>query len=160
MDPENSIKQKVLGELPILTNITPVRGRTSLETHLIDSLNQNQKNALFNCFNQDFTIVQGPPGTGKTRLITHILLMMMNRNKKARILVCGDSNQSVDNLCVAFIELLDELDKNPEFANLQFATNFKDRFVRFSSFHAAALGESNPALKEHLVYLLRPIGTV
>ncbi len=43
--------------------------------------------------------VEGPPGTGKSTLIAAIVRLLTKRDPEARILVCGPSNKSSDNIC-------------------------------------------------------------
>jgi serine/threonine protein kinase len=46
---------------------------------------------------QDMLLVQGPPGTGKTRFIVHLVLEVLNRNRRARILLTSQTNVAIDN---------------------------------------------------------------
>ena len=61
------------------------------------TLNDSQKHAI--CFalaSKDLALIHGPPGTGKTHTLIELILQLVQR--KQRVLVCGPSNISVDNI--------------------------------------------------------------
>ncbi|UNI14469.1 DNA helicase [Purpureocillium takamizusanense] len=61
------------------------------------SLNDSQKDAIrFALASREVALIHGPPGTGKTHTLIELILQMVHR--KQRILVCGPSNISVDNI--------------------------------------------------------------
>ncbi|KAF7616836.1 hypothetical protein AFLA_004889 [Aspergillus flavus NRRL3357] len=61
------------------------------------SLNDSQKEAIrFALASRDIALIHGPPGTGKTHTLIELILQMVQR--KLRVLVCGPSNISVDNI--------------------------------------------------------------
>ncbi|KAJ6166564.1 hypothetical protein N7470_002011 [Penicillium chermesinum] len=61
------------------------------------TLNDSQKDAIrFALGSQDIALIHGPPGTGKTHTLIELILQFVQRKK--RILVCGPSNVSVDNI--------------------------------------------------------------
>ncbi|KAJ5916148.1 hypothetical protein N7504_000163 [Penicillium tannophilum] len=61
------------------------------------TLNDSQKDAIqFALGSKDIALVHGPPGTGKTHTLIELIMQFVQRNK--RILVCGPSNVSVDNI--------------------------------------------------------------
>lgn len=61
------------------------------------TLNDSQKDAIrFALASKDISLIHGPPGTGKTHTIIELIMQMILRKKK--ILVCGPSNISVDNI--------------------------------------------------------------
>ncbi|XHG09849.1 hypothetical protein AWENTII_012886 [Aspergillus wentii] len=64
----------------------------------VDStLNDSQKEAIrFALASKDIVLIHGPPGTGKTHTLIELILQMVQR--KLRVLVCGPSNISVDNI--------------------------------------------------------------
>ncbi|KAJ9650080.1 hypothetical protein H2198_010607, partial [Neophaeococcomyces mojaviensis] len=62
-----------------------------------DSLNESQKEAIrFALASPDLALIHGPPGTGKTSTIVELILQLLKENQ--RVLVCGPSNISVDNI--------------------------------------------------------------
>ncbi|CAO3620166.1 unnamed protein product [Mucor fragilis] len=63
-----------------------------------DTLNDSQKEAVrFALGSPEVALIHGPPGTGKTYTLVEIIRQLsVNHNK--RVLVCGPSNISVDNL--------------------------------------------------------------
>ena len=61
------------------------------------NLNDSQKVAIrFALASREVALIHGPPGTGKSQSVTELILQMLKQ--KLRILVCGPSNISVDNL--------------------------------------------------------------
>jgi len=61
------------------------------------SLNDSQKDAIkFSMASSDIALIHGPPGTGKTHTLIELILQFLSQNK--RLLVCGPSNISVDNI--------------------------------------------------------------
>ena len=61
------------------------------------SLNDSQKQAIrFALASPEVALIHGPPGTGKTHTLIELILQMLKRN--LRVLVCGPSNISVDNI--------------------------------------------------------------
>ncbi|KAJ2813441.1 hypothetical protein H4S07_000680, partial [Coemansia furcata] len=61
------------------------------------SLNESQKAAVRLAVSaHDIALIHGPPGTGKTHTIVEVIRQLAARNQ--RVLVCGPSNVSVDNL--------------------------------------------------------------
>ncbi|KAK7923925.1 hypothetical protein PG985_005979 [Apiospora marii] len=61
------------------------------------TLNNSQKDAIrFAMASKEIALIHGPPGTGKTHTLIELILQMVKRN--LRILVCGPSNISVDNI--------------------------------------------------------------
>lgn len=62
------------------------------------TLNDSQKSAIEFAINEScITIIHGPPGTGKTYTLIE-LIKQLNFNHGERVLVCGPSNISVDNI--------------------------------------------------------------
>ncbi|RKP26856.1 immunoglobulin mu binding protein 2 [Syncephalis pseudoplumigaleata] len=71
--------------------------RVKIEQWLDPSLNASQRAAVQLAISADhLALVHGPPGTGKTYTLTEIIRQYVQRGK--RVLVCGPSNLSVDNL--------------------------------------------------------------
>jgi DNA polymerase alpha-associated DNA helicase A len=61
------------------------------------SLNDSQKEAIrFALASRDIALIHGPPGTGKTHTLIELVLQLLKQN--LRLLVCGPSNISVDNI--------------------------------------------------------------
>ena len=61
------------------------------------TLNDSQKDAIrFALASREVALIHGPPGTGKTHTLIELILQMVKRGQK--ILVCGPSNLSVDNI--------------------------------------------------------------
>ncbi|KAJ5211581.1 uncharacterized protein N7498_003227 [Penicillium cinerascens] len=61
------------------------------------TLNDSQKDAIrFALASKDISLIHGPPGTGKTHTLIELIMQLVERKK--RILVCGPSNVSVDNI--------------------------------------------------------------
>ncbi|POS76833.1 hypothetical protein DHEL01_v204781 [Diaporthe helianthi] len=61
------------------------------------NLNDSQRDAIrFALASREIALIHGPPGTGKTHTLIELILQMIKRG--LRILVCGPSNISVDNI--------------------------------------------------------------
>ncbi len=61
------------------------------------SLNESQKEAIkFALASEEIALIHGPPGTGKTHTLIELILQFLK--KDMRVLVCGPSNISVDNI--------------------------------------------------------------
>ncbi|KAM0738836.1 hypothetical protein ACQRIT_006573 [Beauveria bassiana] len=61
------------------------------------TLNDSQKDAIrFALASHEIALIHGPPGTGKTHTLIELILQLIKLNK--RVLVCGPSNISVDNI--------------------------------------------------------------
>ncbi|KAJ3468937.1 hypothetical protein MRS44_003002 [Fusarium solani] len=61
------------------------------------TLNDSQKDAIrFALASREVALIHGPPGTGKTHTLIELILQMIKLGQ--RILVCGPSNISVDNI--------------------------------------------------------------
>ncbi|OJD14186.1 hypothetical protein AJ78_05450 [Emergomyces pasteurianus Ep9510] len=61
------------------------------------TLNDSQREAVrFALASREIALIHGPPGTGKTYTLIELILQLLHR--KLRILVCGPSNVSVDNI--------------------------------------------------------------
>ncbi|EME49460.1 hypothetical protein DOTSEDRAFT_84844 [Dothistroma septosporum NZE10] len=81
------------------TSISPVsRSELEKEVQWIDlALNDSQKDAIrFALAAQEVALIHGPPGTGKTHTLVELTLQLLKR--QLRLLVCGPSNVSVDNI--------------------------------------------------------------
>ncbi|KAL5614591.1 hypothetical protein BROUX41_004689 [Berkeleyomyces rouxiae] len=74
----------------------PSQGEGSIQW-VDDTLNQSQKEAIqFALGSREIALIHGPPGTGKTHTLIELILQMIKRDQ--RVLVCGPSNISVDNI--------------------------------------------------------------
>jgi superfamily I DNA and/or RNA helicase len=62
------------------------------------SLNESQMSAIAKGLLLPFSLFQGPPGTGKTTTIAGFVIYYLLVHPDARILVCGPSNQSTNQL--------------------------------------------------------------
>ncbi|RDA85864.1 hypothetical protein CP532_4924 [Ophiocordyceps camponoti-leonardi (nom. inval.)] len=61
------------------------------------TLNDSQKDAIrFAMASREIALIHGPPGTGKTHTLVELILQFVKAGQ--RVLVCGPSNISVDNL--------------------------------------------------------------
>ncbi|EKG20325.1 ATPase AAA+ type core [Macrophomina phaseolina MS6] len=61
------------------------------------SLNDSQKDAIrFAMASREVALIHGPPGTGKTHTLIELILQLLKQD--LRLLVCGPSNISVDNI--------------------------------------------------------------
>lgn len=61
------------------------------------TLNDSQKDAIgFALSSEQIALIHGPPGTGKTYTLIELIRQLLDRGQ--RVLVCGPSNISVDNI--------------------------------------------------------------
>ncbi|KAF8556616.1 P-loop containing nucleoside triphosphate hydrolase protein [Imleria badia] len=78
-------------------------------TFFDESLNQSQKTAVrFALEAQEVACIHGPPGTGKTHTLIEIIRQFTSNppdQKPVRVLVCGASNLSVDNILERLLAL-------------------------------------------------------
>ncbi|RDW77162.1 DNA-binding protein SMUBP-2 [Coleophoma cylindrospora] len=81
-----------------LTTPSPVEEISISPDAWVDpSLNESQKDAIrFALGSREIALIHGPPGTGKTHTLIELILQMLKQN--LRVLVCGPSNISVDNI--------------------------------------------------------------
>ncbi|KAH6675658.1 DNA helicase-like protein [Halenospora varia] len=80
-----------------LTTPSPVAELTEPIEWIDPSLNDSQKDAIkFALGSREVALIHGPPGTGKTHTLIELILQMLKQN--LRVLVCGPSNISVDNI--------------------------------------------------------------
>lgn len=76
---------------------TKLEEETGQMQWISDSLNDSQKDAIrFAIASQEIALIHGPPGTGKTHTLVELILQLLKRGQ--RLLVCGPSNISVDNI--------------------------------------------------------------
>ncbi|KAF1804809.1 P-loop containing nucleoside triphosphate hydrolase protein [Mucor lusitanicus] len=89
----SSLINVLLGQSDLSTATVP----TDI-TFFDETLNDSQKEAVrFALGSPEVALIHGPPGTGKTYTLVEIIRQLsVNQNK--RVLVCGPSNISVDNL--------------------------------------------------------------
>ncbi|KAJ2899172.1 hypothetical protein MKZ38_003369 [Zalerion maritima] len=83
---------------PVATPQDLASGDDFGEIEWIDpSLNDSQKDAIrFALGSKEIALIHGPPGTGKTHTLIELILQFLRRG--LRMLVCGPSNISVDNI--------------------------------------------------------------
>ena len=62
----------------------------------ISEIDDSQKKAVLNAFNNKLSVITGPPGSGKTQVILNILANALLQNKK--VLVASKNNKAVDNV--------------------------------------------------------------
>ncbi|KAF9563861.1 P-loop containing nucleoside triphosphate hydrolase protein [Agrocybe pediades] len=107
---------KSTGELTSLIQVplgmTPPSPRTPLQnlTFFDDTLNDSQKTAVKFCLESpEVACIHGPPGTGKTHTLIEIIRQLTtvtpSNPKPNRVLVCGASNLSVDNILERLLAL-------------------------------------------------------
>ncbi|KAF8128688.1 AAA domain-containing protein [Boletus edulis] len=95
----------------VLLGISPPSKPSKLgDITLFDkSLNQSQKVAIrFALEAQEVACIHGPPGTGKTHTLIEIIRQLTSNppdQKPVRVLVCGASNLSVDNILERLLAL-------------------------------------------------------
>lgn len=87
------IKRIVLGDIPQQRTTGEFKGDLSgLQ------LTPTQEKIAKDSSMRAFSVIQGPPGCGKTHVIGAIATACLQQNPKERILICGTTNTSVENL--------------------------------------------------------------
>ncbi|KAK3044034.1 hypothetical protein LTS18_002347, partial [Coniosporium uncinatum] len=82
---------------PVPADLTAPDSETGKMEWVDPSLNDSQKDAIrFAIASRDVALIHGPPGTGKTHTLIELILQLLKRGQ--RLLVCGPSNISVDNI--------------------------------------------------------------
>jgi RecA/RadA recombinase len=71
----------------------------------ISNIDDSQKKAVLNAFNNKLSVITGPPGSGKTQVILNILANAVLQNKK--VLVASKNNKAVDNVKERFDKIDD-----------------------------------------------------
>lgn len=78
------------------TSVSPSDLEAPIE-YTSDTLNPSQKAAIQHALaSREISLIHGPPGTGKTHTLIELIQQLVKRG--SRILVCGPSNISVDNI--------------------------------------------------------------
>ena len=63
------------------------------------TINESQKTAIKHALSApELSLIHGPPGTGKTATVIELIVQFLLAKPELRILVCGPSNISVDNI--------------------------------------------------------------
>ncbi|QPH01675.1 hypothetical protein C2857_005878 [Epichloe festucae Fl1] len=84
------------GPSPVASNLAKSEELGTIEW-VDPTLNESQKDAIrFALASRDVALIHGPPGTGKSHTLIELILQLIKQ--KQRILVCGPSNISVDNI--------------------------------------------------------------
>ncbi|KAM0677839.1 hypothetical protein BDAP_001517 [Binucleata daphniae] len=94
------------------------------------NLNQSQKNAVLAALEGINYKILGPPGTGKTKTIVEIILQLSKHKKK--VLVCGPSNASIDNILKQYIDSQKINKQNNVFFRLGSSYKCFDGFERYN----------------------------
>ncbi|KAJ5141193.1 hypothetical protein N7526_002188 [Penicillium atrosanguineum] len=80
-----------------MTPLQPDHDATGPIEFMDPTLNDSQKDAIrFALASKDISLIHGPPGTGKTHTLIELIMQFVQQKK--RVLVCGPSNVSVDNI--------------------------------------------------------------
>ena len=77
----------------------------------IFDLTDSQKDVIVKAATRPFSIIQGPPGTGKTHVISALTYALLQQYPNDRIILCGTSNQSVENIVSATAHRVKKLKK-------------------------------------------------
>lgn len=88
--------QRILLGLSSPSSPDPTKLKQRL-TYTNEALNDSQREAIrFALASTEIALIHGPPGTGKTSTIVELVLQLLKQD--SRVLVCGPSNISVDNI--------------------------------------------------------------
>lgn len=91
-----SVLSQVLFGQSSLTPLSEDDMKADIQWH-DPTMNDSQNDAIrFALASREVALIHGPPGTGKTHTLIELILQLLDR--KQRLLVCGPSNISVDNI--------------------------------------------------------------
>jgi superfamily I DNA and/or RNA helicase len=119
--PTDPIRQTILGQ--ISSNHHNADNHRKVFTVLTDASYQYsdvkfiatpmQTEAVNRTLSQPFSLVQGPPGCGKTKVISAMVIHLLNQSNwsNEKILVCGTSNAVVQNLASILLPAIRNLDR-------------------------------------------------
>ncbi|KAL9101582.1 MAG: hypothetical protein Q9163_003182 [Psora crenata] len=94
---DQTLLMRILFGLESPTTITQDLRNCEDITFFDPALNEPQKDAVsFALASREVALIHGPPGTGKTYTLIELILQLLHRSQ--RVLVCGPSNISVDNI--------------------------------------------------------------
>ena len=117
------------------------------------TINDSQKSAIRHTLTApEISLIHGPPGTGKTATVIELILQILQLNPFFRILVCGPSNISVDNIVERLASLptsLQSSDKTNGVAETTRSAYKKPTFTRLG--HPARL---LPSILSHSLEVL------
>jgi len=83
--------------MPVPADLTSLDSESGKLEWIDTSLNDSQKDAVrFAIASREVALIHGPPGTGKTHTLIELILQLLKQG--LRLLVCGPSNISVDNI--------------------------------------------------------------
>ncbi|KIK68283.1 hypothetical protein GYMLUDRAFT_154386 [Collybiopsis luxurians FD-317 M1] len=95
--------------IKVLMGMMPPSSKDKIDdiTFFDETLNPSQKEAVKFCLaSPEIACIHGPPGTGKTHTLIEIIRQLTSSAKSPkRILVCGASNLSVDNILERLLAL-------------------------------------------------------
>lgn len=117
---------------------SPDRSKGENLAFINPTINDSQKSAIRNVLAaSEISLIHGPPGTGKTSTIIELVLQLLILNPSTRILVCGPSNISVDNIVERLSSLQTSLPTSDR-VDIPVASNYKKpTFIRLG--HPARL---------------------
>lgn len=106
-----------------LLGYVPINPNEPCNSDLSDiCLTETQKDIVKKATTAPVSIIQGPPGTGKTHVISALAYSILQQYPNDRILLCGTSNQSVENMVIETAKKVESLGKKL----VWFATEGKD----------------------------------
>ena len=161
------LEQKVNSQpiMNLLLGKEPVPENGECTSDLSDiNLTQNQMNIVKKATTNHVSIIQGPPGTGKTHVISTIVYSILQQHPNERILLCGTSNQSVENLISATAKLVEKLGKKlvwlgsqrTDFTNKESITE-EQKYLAYNQMMKRSTFEAKEFQKLHEESLRRPL---
>jgi hypothetical protein len=98
------LKKVIFGHLPKWNRESPPPDDASYQFETVKfEATPSQTRAVDRILRSKLALVQGPPGCGKTAVIAASVVQFLRHRKGERILVCGTSNVSVENLVKALL---------------------------------------------------------
>ena len=104
---EQEVNSQPIMNLLLGKEATPESGECTSDLSGIN-LTENQLSVVKKATTNHVSIIQGPPGTGKTHVISAVAYSILQQYPNERILLCGTSNQSVENMVSATAKLVEK----------------------------------------------------
>jgi len=90
----------------IICKSKPVEKLNFVYIDEMSKINFSQQSAIKKALGNNVTLIQGPPGCGKTHVISAIIKQHLTNFPEEKIIVCGPTNVSIENLVTAINEAI------------------------------------------------------
>ncbi len=142
--PLNELILQVLSDGSKTNSVSTSKPTICFTPHL--KLNEEQLSAVQSCLEEGRRVglIHGPPGTGKTQTLVELLLQL----KGKKVLVCGPSNLSVDNVLERLVKYLPTGKVSKKMIRLGHPARMLDAVAEFSLDLVAAKSDAGLLLAD------------